>query len=61
MTRRRPWLPIEECCIDIRLAAWGEVSGQLPLVAVDPEPAAWIAHTSPEPNLFDQLPEEDRS
>lgn len=59
--KRREWHPIDECCIDIRLSRWGDVPGQLPLAGVDPEPAAWIKHSSAEPNLFDQLPEEEQS
>lgn len=53
--RRRPWIPIDEACIDLKLSQWGAVPGQLPLIATEEEPdPAWLANTSLEPNLFDQ-------
>lgn len=54
MTRRKIWRPLDECCIDIRLAAWGDVPGQLALVPVDvPGDPASITTTDGAPALFD--------
>lgn len=61
MTRPKRWLPLDDCCIDIRLAAWGDVPGQLALLAVD-VPADPASITDGAPALFDpNHPEEQTS
>lgn len=62
MTRRKQWRPLDQCCIDIRLAAWGDVPGQLALVPVDvPGDSQSITSTGGAPALFDPNYQEEQS